>query len=381
MSGIRAVRLLTTRELSTRFRARSFVVSTVVLLLLVLGYVLVQALLTDSGNRVALTGQAQGIGPRLQATGERIELVPVPSEQDGLERVRDGGVDALVSGSVSRLRITVKSTVDPELGTVLDGIVREQVLDAELSAAQLDPASIRQTVAAAHAEVRALEPPAPDPVPAVVVAVLLGLSLLGYGVLVAYEIADDKAARATEVLLTVVRPGHLLCAKVFGAGLAGLVHFVVLAVAGIAAAVVSGVLPGSASTPSILIWGVVWYLLGFPLYALLYAAAGALVSRREDTPSTAWPVCAVQTICFAAGLVLLAGAPDGDAIRVASLIPLLSPILMPARAATAAPWEVVTALLLTIAALGVTAWLGNRIHRNAVRRPGHRVRLGNAVRD
>ncbi|WP_033295759.1 ABC transporter permease [Amycolatopsis jejuensis] len=360
MTPVRAVRLVAKRELNTRLRSRSFVVSTAVLLLLLLGYVLLQALVIgdQATTRVALTGQAQGIAGQLH----NVEVVRVLSEPDGLTQVRDGDVDALVSGSASRLRVTVKSTLDPKLRATLDTIVQQQVLDAQLSSANLDPGTVHEAVAAAHAEVSPLEPADPEAgaklAAGIVVAILLYLSATTYGMLVARGVAEEKSSRVVETMLAIVRPTSLLLGKVIGLGLVGLIQLAILGVVGLIAGLVSGVLSLTGLALGAAAWGLVWYLLGFPLYAILY-----VVSRQAAVLA---PLALV--IGSVTGLVLLVQAPHGAAIRILSLFPLLSPILLPARLGTAESWEVVTALVLTAATVAVVTWAGTRGYRNSVLR-------------
>ncbi|QRP46817.1 ABC transporter permease [Amycolatopsis sp. FDAARGOS 1241] len=393
ISASRAVRLVAKREITTRLRTRSFVVSTAVLLLLLIGYVALEAFLAGSAatSKVALTGQAQGIAQQLhlaeKAEGRTIEVVTVPTEQDGLAEVRSGAVDALVSGSASRLRVAVKSTVDPQLQRALDGIVQQQVLDAKLSAADLDPVSVHQAVSAAHVEVQPLGSRDPHAgqklVVGLVVAVLLYLSIITYGTLVAQGVVEEKASRVVEILLSTVRPWHLLLGKVLGLGIVGLAQLAILAVAGLVAAFATGVLGSIAGIAvSAVVWGAVWYLLGFLLYAMIYGAAGSLVSRQEDTQSVVAPVNIALVIGFVAGLNLITQSADSAVTKVVSLIPLLSPILMPARIATgsASPWEIVTSVVLTTASIALVTWLGARIYRNGVLRVGSRVKLSEALR-
>ncbi|HWD04153.1 MAG TPA: ABC transporter permease [Amycolatopsis sp.] len=393
ISAARAVRLVAKREVTTRLRTRSFAVSTVVLVLLLIGYVALEAFLAGSSatTKVALTGQAQGIAAQLQAAGRAeghpIEVVTVPTEADGLAKVRGGDVDALVSGSASRLRVAVESTVDPQLRHALDLIVQQQVLDAQLSAAHLDPLSVHQAVSAAHVDVQPLEQRDPQAaqklIVGVVVAVLLYLSIITYGMLVAQGVVEEKSSRVVEILLSTVRPWHLLLGKVLGLGVVGLTQLAILAVVGLVAAIGTGVLGAiSGIAVGAVVWGIVWYLLGFLLYAMIYGAAGSLVSRQEDTQSVVAPVNIALVIGFVAGINLITQSAGSTATKIVSLIPLLSPVLMPARISTgsAAPWEIVTSVVLTVALIALVTWLGARIYRNGVLRVGSRLKLTDAFR-
>ncbi|WP_134729403.1 ABC transporter permease [Amycolatopsis nivea] len=384
----RAVRLVAKRELNARLRTRSFVVSTAVMLLLLLGYVTLQVFLAHdrSTTKVALAGQAQGIATQLENNDRNLKIVLAQSESDGLNQVRDGDVDALVSGSASRPRVIVKSTLDSKLRTALDAIAQQQVLDAQLYSANLDPAAVHQAVSATHADVQALEPADPQAqtklMTGIVVAILLYVSIMTYGMFVAQGVVEEKSSRVVEILLATVRPVHLLLGKVIGLGLVGLTQLAILAVTGLVAGGVSGVFSISSVALGTLGWGLVWYLLGFLLYAMLYGAAGALVSRQEDTQAVVGPVNIALVIGFVAGINLLTQAPQGAATRIVSLIPLLSPVLMPARIAlgTVEAWEIALSLMLTVALIAVVTWAGARVYQNGVLRVGSRVRLVDALR-
>jgi ABC-2 type transport system permease protein len=380
------------RELNTRLRTRSFVIGTVVMLVLLLGYVGFQAALAGSADKstVGLTGQATGIAQQLQTkaaqAGQEISVVTITDPADGRKKVEDGDLDALVSGSAAKLTATYKSSLDNQLRTVLDQVAQQQVLDGVLSAAQLEPADVMAQVNGTHVQDDALSPEPADHterlVVGLIVAFLLYISIITYGTMVAQGVVEEKSSRVVEILLASVRPWQLLLGKVIGLGLVGLVQLVILATAGLIAASVSGVFSLSGFAGGALLWGLLWYLLGFLLYATIYGALGSLVSRQEDTQSVVGPINIVLVIGFVAGFNLLLQDPDGTAAKVVSLIPLLSPILMPARIATGAAtgWEIGLSLGLTVGLVALLTWLGGKIYGNSVLRIGSRIKLSEALR-
>ncbi|WP_326944649.1 ABC transporter permease [Amycolatopsis sp. NBC_01307] len=392
LSGRRAVWLVMKRELNTRLRTRSFVIGTVVMLVLLLGYVGFQTALAGAADKrtVGLTGQAIGIAQQLQTkaaqSGQQISTVIVTDPAEGKQKVEDGDFDALVSGSAAKLTATYKSSLDTSLRTVLDQVAQQQVLDGVLSAAQLEPADVMAQVNGTHVQDDALSPEPADHterlILGVIVAFLLYISIITYGMMVAQGVVEEKSSRVVEILLASVRPWQLLLGKVIGLGLVGLTQLVILTVAGLIAATATGVLSLTGFATGALLWGLLWYLLGFLLYATIYGALGSLVSRQEDTQSVVGPINIVLIIGFVSGFNLLLQDPDGTATKVVSLIPLLSPILMPARIATGAAtgWEIGLSLGLTVALVALLTWLGGKIYGNSVLRIGSRIKLSEALR-
>jgi ABC-2 type transport system permease protein len=392
LSGRRAVWLVLKRELNTRLRTRSFVVGTAVLLVLLLGYVVFQTALAGSADRstVGLTGQAIGIARQLQTeaalAGREVTTVVVTDPVEGRQKVENGDIDALVSGSAAQLTATYKSSLDEQLRHVLDQVAQQQVLDGVLSSAQLEPAEVMARVNGTHVQDDALSPEPADHtqrlVVGLVVAFLLYMSIITYGMMVAQGVVEEKSSRVVEILLASVRPWQLLLGKVIGLGLVGLTQLVILAVAGLAAASVTGVFTLSGFATGTALWGLLWYLLGFLLYATIYGALGSLVSRQEDTQSVVGPLNIILVVGFIAGFNLLVQNPAGSATKIVSLIPLLSPILMPARISTgaAAGWEIGLSLALTVALVALLTWLGGKIYGNSVLRIGSRIKLSEALR-
>ncbi|WP_410655525.1 ABC transporter permease [Amycolatopsis sp. lyj-112] len=392
VSSWRAVWLIARRELNTRLRTRSFLIGTAALLVVLMGYVLLQATLISSEDKskIGLTGQTAGIAQQLQVAGEqlgeKIETVTVTDPAQGRAQVENGDLDAMLSGNAAELKVLVKSELGTKLRALLNGVSQQEVLKGKLSESVENPDQVLRTVAETQVEVDSIKPPDPEKaqrmVIGLIVAVLLYMSIVTYGTLVAQGVVEEKSSRVVEILLSTVRPWHLLLGKVIGLGLVGLTQLVIIGGAGFVVASATNVLTLSGVATGALLWGVVWYLLGFLLYATIYGAMGSLVSRQEDTQSVIGPVNIVLILGFVVGFNLLTQSPDGTGTKILSLVPLLSPVLMPARIASgsAEVWEIVLSLGLTAAAIVLFTWLGARIYQNSVLRVGSRIKLTDALR-
>ena len=86
---------------------------------------------------------------------------------------------------------------------------------------------------------------------------------------------------------------------------------------------------------SVLAWALVWFVLGYTLYATVYGALGSLGSRVEDAQAVAGPVTAVMVVAYFASFVTV-GKPDSTAAKALSYFPLTAPMAMPGRIATRA---------------------------------------------
>src|SRR5207249_3009494 len=94
----------------------------------------------------------------------------------------------------------------------------------------------------------------------------------------------------------------------------------------------------------------VFFVVGFAFYACVFGAAGASVSRQEEIQNVTMPLNLVLLAGYFIG-ISASGAPDSTLARVASLIPPLTPLVMPSRIAAGgvAWWEVGLSLVLTLA--------------------------------
>jgi ABC-2 type transport system permease protein len=389
----RTVYLVARRELNTRVRTRSFVVGTLVALVVLIGFVLTQSTLFDEDHvtRVGLNGQATAItGELREAAGQLDHGVTTTEVTDlaaGRDEVADGELDALVSGAPAELRVLVRGDLDPDLRTVLNGLVQQQVLSGLLASVEdLDANQVLATIAKAGVHVDSLSPPDPQHdqrlALALIVVALLYLALLLYGSMVAQSVVEEKSSRVVELLLATVRPWQLLSGKVVGLGLVGLIQLFAVGAIGLLLAILTNVVTIPATAAGTMAWGLLWYLLGYLLYATAFAAVGSLVSRQEDVQSVLMPFTVMLVVAFMLGFAVLSRSPTSTTATVLSLLPPLSPILMPGRIALAAApaWQVALAIVLTLASVAVVARVGATVYRNSVLHMGPRLRLRDALR-
>lgn len=212
-----------------------------------------------------------------------------------------------------------------------------------------------------------------------IVTILLYVVLLVYGQIVASGVVEEKSNRVVEILLATVRPRHLLFGKVIGIGLVAMLQLVLLGAAGLMAVARTKVINLPTIGVTAVASGLLWFVLGFLLYALLDAAAGSLVSRQEDAPAVVSPLSMLVVGTYLAFFWVIAN-PDNAAAIGLSILPPFAPILMPARMATgdASAWQVLVAVVLILLAILAVNAAGTRIYTNSIIRVGARVSLRDA---
>ncbi|ANZ36550.1 ABC transporter permease [Lentzea guizhouensis] len=391
MTSTRAVGLVARREFVTKVRTRSFLIGTAVIIAVLAGYVVLQSVLFDDRQRsvVGLSGQATQLAEPLRekakSFGVELETRDV-TDSNAEQLVRDGALDALVTGAPPELRMIVKGSGDEVLVTALNDVLRQQVLVAQLAEAGITPQQVAENLANVRVGVTALEPVDPQRgqrlAIGLVVAALLYYSLLVYGTMVAQGVVEEKSSRVVEILLATVRPWQLLLGKVIGLGAVGLLQLLVISTVGLALSSAFDVVDVGSVGGAALATGVLWYLLGFFLYATVFAAAASLVSRQEELQSVLTPISMTIIVAFVAGINLMISNPSGQTVTILSLLPPFAPILMPGRMAmgVAPTWQVVLAVVLALAAIAAITWLGGKVYANAVLRTGARVKLREALR-
>lgn len=393
-TGLRAIALVAGREISTRLTSKSFLWITAALVFAVVVGGLVVSATVPAGpptREVAVTSDLAGVAAALEvagtATGVPVEVVTVDSPSEGEQMVLAGTVDALLTGTPTELTVVVDRMLDPALEVVVSVVSQQQALSAEVTALGGDPAAVASAIASAQPRVEAIGAASTvddaQLVTGMLSGVLIFIAITMAGQYVAQGVVEEKTSRVVEILLATVRPWELMAGKVAGIGVIGLAQLVLVIGAGSAVALATGVLGDTGvDLGSTVVWVVVWFLLGFVMYATVLAAAAALVSRQEDVGAVTFPIIMIMMIPYFIGVTVAPTDPDSPLLTNLSLVPLFSPFLMPIRIAqgTAEGWEVALALGLTLALIPLLVWVSGLVYKNAVLRTGARVPLREALR-
>lgn len=211
--------------------------------------------------------------------------------------------------------------------------------------------------------------------------ILFFFTLMGTGNMIASEVTTEKSSRIMEILITSVSPLSQMFGKVIGMFLLGLSQ---IAAFGVVAAV-NLMLPHNMDTlkdmnldltaidPMLLVFGLIFYILGYFLYAMLYAAIGSIVSRTEDLGQAVMPITMLSLVAFYIAIFSLS-APNSMLMKVSTYIPFISPttILVRIGLGDIPVWEILLSLAILVVAILIFGWLAAKIYRTGVLMYGKR---------
>lgn len=390
--GWEGVRLVAGREITQRARTKSFLWTTVVLLVLIVLATVGASFVMGSETtlRVGVTDQTQVLDDAITATaeslGSSVELSTV-SEDDGRAEVADGELDALVVGTPDDFSVVARTTLDTDLSTLFSILDQQATLASEIDALGGDAAAVSAAVASATLDVEALEPPpevdGSQVLAAYIVGILLFVALQTCGQMVAQGVVEEKTSRVVELLLATLRPWQLMAGKVVGIGAIGLAQVALLTGAGVAAASAVGLTDSiRLDLGSTALWATAWFVVGFAMYALLFAALAALVSRQEEVASVTSPILVLMMVPYVVGISVAPWSPDALVVQWLSYLPFTSPLIMPIRVALGSvpDWQVIAVLAGNIVVIPLLVWFAGRVYSNAVLRTGSRIKVRDALK-
>ncbi|MDH5589483.1 MAG: ABC transporter permease [Gemmatimonadota bacterium] len=221
-------------------------------------------------------------------------------------------------------------------------------------------------------------------------AFILYMVILLYAVAVMRSTLEEKTSRIAEVIVSAMPPWHLMLGKILGVGAVGLTQLLVWVVVGVLVssaglpAVVAAGSDGvsleaiSAALPSmqVVAFFLACFLLGYFIFAGLYAAVGAICNSDEEAQHAQLPV----TILIIVPMILLGPTienPHEPLFQALSLVPFFSPVLMFARVAGGAAvwWEIALSVCLMAVTVVAVAWVAGRIYRVGMLMSGKRPTL------
>ena len=205
----------------------------------------------------------------------------------------------------------------------------------------------------------------------------LYMVILLYGQMVATSVATEKSSRAMEVLITSANPTSMMFGKVLASCLAGLSQLVLVFGSAILFYNVNReqwkdvpIISSIFDMPwELFAYMLIFFVLGFLIYAFLFGAVGSTASKLEDINTSVMPITFLFVIAFIVVIIAMtSGEVDTPIMLVCSYIPFTSPMAMFTRIAmsTVAWYEIVASIGILIASVVGVGVLSAKIYRVGV---------------
>lgn len=215
---------------------------------------------------------------------------------------------------------------------------------------------------------------------------ILYMALLTWGITISRSIIEEKGSRVIEVLLSSVEPRDLLVGKVVGIGLAGLTQLVIWSVMGIVVTAAGGATTVSIFSKvqvpfSVFVYFVVFFVLGFLLYASLFTVIGSICSSEQDAQQLQGLVTLPMVVPILI-LMVIVQSPNSSLAVVMSLIPFFTPMVMLGRIVVLEPplWQIALSIALMVASIYLSVTFSARVFRVGILMYGKRPSLPEVIK-
>ncbi|MGY0694946.1 ABC transporter permease [Virgibacillus sp. FSP13] len=381
----------------SRFKTKSFLISTIVSLLFIFAIANFQSIMDifsdDSADEIAVLDESGQLFETLKESTENanddMELVSFDgSEQEAKEAVQDETYQALIILTLNEDQLpeaTYYANTITETGE--QSTIEQQLQQLKISVATqqagIDQAKLAEIYAPVTFETVALDKSAKTGEElsqargiVYVMLFLLYITVMVYGQMIAQDVATEKSSRVMEILISSVSPVTQMFAKIIGIALLGMTQIILII--GVGYAMISSKqdeLTGGifsyfgieGASISLFVYAIVFFVLGYLLYATLAAMLGSLVSRIEDVQQLMMPMMFLIVAAFMIAMYGL-NVPDASFVKISSYIPFFSPMLMFLRVGMldVPAWEVGLSLGILIVTIILFAIIGARVYKGGV---------------
>lgn len=220
----------------------------------------------------------------------------------------------------------------------------------------------------------------------ILLTMLIFFAIYYYGYGVAMSVATEKTTRVMETLVVSAKPSRILIGKCLAMGVVGLIQF--SGIIAFTALCVKILIPDdfmimgmplsfSAFTTKTALLIILYFILGYTLYAVLNSVCGATVSKIEDLNSAMMPVMLIALASFYLGYMSAVTGVEGVLQKVSMLLPFSSPFIVPFKLlnGSVATVDIILSILLLVIFIVVITYVSIRIYSASVLHYGKRQKL------
>jgi ABC-2 type transport system permease protein len=429
---MRNILLVIRREYLVRVKKKSFLIMTLLAPLLFVGFyaTVIWVAVESVDTKTVQVLDESGLFSKEFKDTETLKFIYIDSSIDSAKtgfKKSDANALVYIPGNIIRdpkgVRIYAEKNVSMDLKSQIEKVIEKQIEDIKLSEAGITHKILEDSRVNVSSETISLseegEKTSSSGAATVIggiCAFLIYMSVFIYGTQVMRGITEEKTSRIVEVIISSVKPFHLMLGKIIGVALVGLTQFVLwillsTALTSAASAVLSSKMPenpaqmaqemqsiqkgmpgqgmpgsnvenpvaevlgavNSLNIPLIVGCFLFYYLGGYLLYSALFGAIGAAVDNDADTQQFMLPITLPIIFSFVFAQLVLRD-PDGTLAFWTSIIPFTSPIIMMVRIPFGVPaWEIALSMALLVLGFMGTTWLAARIYRVGILMYGKKV--------
>lgn len=381
----------------SKLKTKSFIATTIITVVIVAGLANLSSIIDyfnkDDEERIAVIDETGVLLTPLQeqmdALNNKITLIAYKgSESEGETAVKDGDYKGLLLLSFSTEELPeaaykARSIADSAIPSELQGGLQQ--LKTQMAATQinLSPEQLSKLYEPVPFDKTALEENAKTEEElnqarglVYVLLFIIYFAVILYANMIAMEVATEKSSRVMEILISSVSPIKQMFAKILGIGLLSLTQMALILLVGYFSvkqnldSMEGGFFEffGFGNIPaSTIAYALIFFILGYFLYATLAAFLGSLVSRIEDIQQMITPMTMMVVAGFMIAMFGLS-QPEASFITFTSYIPFFTPMLMFMRVGMLSlpVWEPILGIVILLAAIILLAVFGARVYRGGV---------------
>lgn len=381
----------------TRVKSKAFIISTIITLLIIAGGINIQQIIdffsSDDIDEIAVIDQSnqyfEPLKEAVEKSNSHLELVSINvSEEEAKQAVENDEFKALIVLSDNDEDLTGATYYANTIANITEQqVIQEQLQQLKIGKA-IERAGIEQEILTSIYEPITFQTVALDQkaktdtelnqartiVTAMVI--VMYLVVIVYGSMIINDVATEKSSRVMELLISSAPAVTHLFAKIIGIALLGLTQISLSMAVALGLVffqkdeLTGGMLEevGLLEIPVSLIgYGVLFFILGYLLYATIAAMLGSLVSRSEDAQQLMTPLIFLIMIGYFIAIFGIA-APESNVVTITSYIPFFAPMLMLLRVGMLdiAIWEVMASIGILLGTIIILGILSARVYRGGV---------------
>ncbi len=217
-----------------------------------------------------------------------------------------------------------------------------------------------------------------------IIGLMIYITLAIYGQAIMAAVVEEKETRIAEILFSSARPFELMMGKLVGVGLAGLTQLSIWVMSAAAVVSVLAMQIDTAQllasvpdiTPLMIVYFLIFFLLGYFVYASIFALIGSMVTTVQEGGQFAFPPIMIMLISFYFSFAVIRD-PNSSISFWVSIAPFFAPITMPVRILAETPpfWQIALSMFVNFAAITCLVWLASRVYRVGMLMYGKRASI------